>query len=144
MRLYKLCFIVLILTFLLTFFTINTPAVTNSDLPWNWVKVGLKDEDIMFGVGTRNPNLGDNIGLEFGTTYKNKNFSPELDLLYFFDPSDSFSLNVGIGVFVDNNGVSTKYSTAYSGGIWFHLANTVMGVGYNSCSGITLRCGLWF
>ena len=99
MRIKKLLLILLFFTFLLTFFTIKTQAVSNSDLPWDWVQVSFIDKDVFLGVGTRDPNLPDNIGVEFRTSYKDGEFSPGLDLLYFFDPFDSFSLNLGIGVF---------------------------------------------
>lgn len=119
-------------------------AVSGGDLPWDWVDLGYNGADYSIGFGTRDPNLGERIGLEAGAIFTDKNISPGIDLLYFFDPSESFSLNIGLGAFSRNNGSTTEYGISYSGNIWFHLGNTIAGVGYHTQRGVTLRCGLWF
>ncbi|MGE5581291.1 MAG: hypothetical protein ACM3X9_01995 [Bacillota bacterium] len=119
-------------------------AVPSSDLPWDWVDLGYNGADYSIGFGARDPNLGEHIGLEAGAFFTGNSTSPGIDLLYFFDPSESFSLNIGLGAFSRDTGSTTEYGISYSGNLWFHLGNTVAGVGYHTQRGATLRCGLWF
>jgi hypothetical protein len=144
MRFIKLNALFVLALLLLLLVPITASAVSNNELPWDWVHLASNGQDLFLGYGTRNPNLGDNIGLQLAASYTNKKLSPNLDLLYFFDPSDSYSLNVGIGVFANNNNSTTIYSTTYSGGFWYYFDGFLAGIGYHSQQGLTLRGVLRF
>jgi hypothetical protein len=144
MRFNKISAIFLLSSLLLLLIPITAAAVSNADLPWNWLQVTSNGQDLFLGLGTRNPDLGDNIGLELGATYNSSKLSPGLDLLYFFDPSDNYSFNVGVGIFANNSDSNAKYNTTFSGGFWFYLSKALVSIGYHSQQGLILRGGLRF
>jgi hypothetical protein len=144
MQLLKLNTICGLSLLLLLLIPITASAVSNNELPWDWVQLASNGQDVFLGFGTRDPNLGDNIGLQLAVSDTNNKLSPDLDLLYFFDPSDSYSLNVGIGVFANNSNTTTVFNTTYSGGFWYHFDNMLAGIGYHSQQGLTLRYVLKF
>lgn len=118
-------------------------AVAEEELPWNWVFAGSNNHNTFFGLGTRNPNLGENFGLELG--FNSADYSPSLDLLYFFDTFDNISFNVGAGVFTKKIGADLQYNASYSGGVWYRITTrTMLGLGLHSHRGASLKYKLWF